>query len=236
MSTSPEPRNRILDKLIVPTLKTLVVGVAILGLLLFLPAGTLNYWQAWVLIAIFVLGSNAIGIYLSVHDPELLERRKQAGPTAETRPAQKIIISVLIVALIGMLIVSALDHRFGWSEVPASVSLAADLLAAVGLYITFLVVRENTFSASNISVFKDQKVISTGPYAFVRHPMYSGTLLLTLASPLALGSWWGLLPVLLVVPMLVWRIFDEEKLLKAELPGYSDYMRRVRYRLVPYGW
>lgn len=236
MSASPEPRNRTLDTLIVPTLKTLVVGVVILGLLLFLPAGTLDYWQAWALIAVFVIGSNAIGIYLSIHDPELLERRKQAGPTAETRPAQKIIISVLIFALIGMLIVSALDHRFGWSKVPAPVSLAADLIAAVGLYITFLVVRENTFSASNINVFKGQKVISTGPYALVRHPMYSGTLLLTLASPLALGSWWGLLPVLLVVPMLVWRIFDEEKLLNAELPGYSDYTRRVRYRLVPYGW
>ena len=104
------------------------------------------------------------------------------------------------------------------------------------LYITFLVVKDNTFSAANIKVFKDQKVISTGPYAAVRHPMYSGTLLLTLASPLALGSWWGFLPVLLVIPMLVWRIFDEEKLLNAELPGYLDYARRVRYCLVPLGW
>jgi protein-S-isoprenylcysteine O-methyltransferase Ste14 len=170
-----------MDKLIIPTLKSLVVGVLLLGLLLFLPAGTLNYWQAWVVIAIFVLGSNAIGIYLSVRDPE---RRKQAGPQA----------------------------------------------------ITFLVVKENSFSASTIKVFKDQKVISTGPYTLVRHPMYTGTLLLALASPLALGSWWGLLPVLLVIPVLVWRIFDEEKLLNAELPGYSDYANRVRYRLVPLGW
>jgi protein-S-isoprenylcysteine O-methyltransferase Ste14 len=217
-------------------LKSLVVGFAGLGLLLFLPAGTLNYWQAWVLIAVFVLGSNAMGIYLSLHDPELLERRKQAGPKAETRPAQKVIISVLIVALIAMLVLSALDHRFGWSAVPTVVSLAGDVLAALGLYITFLVVRENTFSGANIKVFKDQKVISTGPYALVRHPMYTGTLLFTLASPLALGSWWGFLPVLLVIPMLVWRIFDEEKLLNAELSGYADYTRKVRYRLVPLGW
>jgi protein-S-isoprenylcysteine O-methyltransferase Ste14 len=236
MSATPEPHNRTIDKVIIPTLKTLVVGVGVLGLLLFLPAGTLNYWQAWALIAVFVPGSNAIGIYLGVHDPELLERRKQAGPQAETRPAQKIIIIVLIAGLVGILVLSALDHRFGWSEVPAPMSLAGDVLAAIGLYITFLVVKENSFSAANIKVFKDQKVISTGPYAIVRHPMYSGTLLLTLASPPALGSWWGFLPVLLVIPMLVWRIFDEEKLLNAELPGYSDYARRVRYRLVPLGW
>jgi protein-S-isoprenylcysteine O-methyltransferase Ste14 len=212
------------------------VGVVILGFLLFLPAGTLNYWEAWLLIAVFVLGSNAIGIYLSIHDPELLERRKQAGPQAETRLAQKIIILILIAALVGMLVLSALDHRFGWSEIPALVSLVGQVLAAVGLYITFLVVKENSFSASTIKVFKDQKVISTGPYALVRHPMYTGTLLLALASPLALGSWWGLLPVLVVIPVLVWRILDEEKLLKAELPGYLDYARRVRYRLVPLGW
>lgn len=236
MSAAPEPHNRTIDKVIIPTLKTLVVGVGVLGLLLFLPAGTLNYWQAWAVIAVFVLGSNAIGIYLGVHDPELLERRKQVGPQAETRPAQKIIVIVLIAGLVGMFVLSALDHRFGWSAVPTPMSLAGDVLAAIGLYITFLVVKENTFSAASIKVFKDQKVISTGPYAIVRHPMYSGTLLLTLASPLALGSWWGFVPVLLVIPMLVWRILDEEKLLNAELPGYSDYARRVRYRLVPLGW
>jgi protein-S-isoprenylcysteine O-methyltransferase Ste14 len=236
MSATPEPHNRTIGKMIIPTLRSTVVGVAALGLLLFLPAGTGNYWQAWALIAVFVLDSNAIGIYLSVHDPELLERRKQAGPKAETRPAQKIIITVLIAALIAMLVLSALDHRFGWSEVPALLSLVADVLVAIGLYITFLVVKENTFSAANIKVFKDQKVISTGPCALVRHPMYSGALLFALASPLALGSWWGFLPVLLVIPMLVWRIFDEEKLLNAELPGYPDYARRVRYRLVPFSW
>ena len=236
MSAMPEPHERTKDRLIVPLLRSTVVGVAGLGLLLFLPAGTLNYWQAWVLISVFVLGSNAVGLYLAIHDPELLERRKQAGPRAETRLAQKIIISVLIVALTVMLVLSALDHRFGWSDVPVLVSLAGAVLAALGLYITFLVVKENTFSAANIKVFKDQKVISTGPYALVRHPMYTGTLLFTLAAPLALGSWWGFLPVLLAIPMMVWRIFDEEKLLKAELPGYADYTRKVRYRLVPLGW
>jgi protein-S-isoprenylcysteine O-methyltransferase Ste14 len=225
-----------MDKLIVPTLKSTVVGVVVLGLLLFLPAGTLNYWQAWVVIAIFVLGSNLIGIYLSVHDPELLERRKQAGPQAETRLVQKIIVLILTAALVGMLVLCALDHRFGWSAIPASASLVGQVLTAIGLYITFLVVKENSFSASTIRVFKDQKVISTGLYALVRHPMYTGTLLLTLASPVALGSWWGFLSVLLVIPVLVWRIFDEEKLLKAELPGYADYASRVRYRLVPFGW
>jgi protein-S-isoprenylcysteine O-methyltransferase Ste14 len=225
-----------MTELIIPTLKSLVVGVVILGLLLFLPAGTLAYWQAWALIAVFVVGSNAIGIYLSIHDPELLERRKQAGPGAETRPAQKIIMLVLIAALVGMLVLSALDRRFGWSDIPAPVSLVGQVLTAIGLYITFLVVKENSFSASTIKVFKDQKVISTGPYAVVRHPMYSGTIILTLASPLALGSWWGFLPVLLVIPVLVWRILDEETLLNAELPGYADYANRVPYRLLPFAW
>ena len=225
-----------MDKLIVPMLKSLVVGVAVLGLLLFLPAKTLYYWQAWALIAVFVLGSNAMGIYLGLHDPELLERRKQAGPQAETRPAQKIIMMVLIVGLIGMLVLSARDHRFGWSHMPALLSLAGDVLVAIGLYITFLVMKENSFSASNIRVFKGQTVISTGPYALVRHPMYMGAVLFTLGIPLALGSWWGFLPVLLVIPMLVWRILDEEKLLNAELPGYSDYANKVQYRLVPLVW
>jgi protein-S-isoprenylcysteine O-methyltransferase Ste14 len=223
-------------KLIIPALKSTVGGFVILGLLLFLPAGTLNYWQAWVVIAIFVLGSIAIGIYLSIHDPELLERRKQAGPRAEPRTVQKIIIWILIAALIGMLVVSALDHRFAWSEVPVPVSLVAQGLTAIGLFITFLVLKENSFSASTIRVFKDQKVISTGPYAWVRHPMYSGMLLLVLATPMALGSWWGLLPALLAIPVLVWRIVDEEKLLNAELPGYADYAGRVRHRLVPLVW
>jgi protein-S-isoprenylcysteine O-methyltransferase Ste14 len=236
MSVTPERHNRLDAGWTIRLLRSLVVGVAGLGLLLFLPAGTLDYWQAWILIAVFVLGSNAIGIYLAVYDPELLARRKQAGPTAETRPAQKIIMSVLIVAFIATLVLSALDYRFGWSNVPALVSLAGNVLAALGLYITFLVVRENTFSASNIKVFKDQKVISTGLYALVRHPMYTGTLLAMLASPPALGSWWGLLPALLAIPMLVWRILDEEKLLNAELLGYADYVRKVRYRLVPFVW
>ena len=236
MSVTPKPHSQSIGKQVISSLKSLVVGTIALGVLLFLPAGTLNYWQAWVLIAVFVPGSIATGIYLSVHDPELLERRKQVGPVAETRPAQKIAISVLILAFFGICVLSALDHRFGWSTVPAPLSLVGSALTAIALYITFLVVKENSFSAANIKVFKDQKVISSGPYALVRHPMYSGILLLALASPLALGSWWGFLPVLLVIPMLIWRMFDEEKLLNAELPGYSDYSKRVRYRLLPRGW
>jgi protein-S-isoprenylcysteine O-methyltransferase Ste14 len=236
MSVAPELHSQSIGKLVTSTLKSLVMGTIALGVLLFLPAGTLNYWQAWVLIAVFVPGSIATGIYLSLHDPELLKRRKQVGPMAETRPAQKIAISVLILAFFGMCVLSPLDHRFGWSTVPGLLSLIGSVLAAFALYIMFLVVKENSFSAANIKVFKDQKVISTGPYAIVRHPMYSGVLLLALASPLALGSWWGFLLVLFVIPMLVWRIFDEEKLLNAELPGYSDYTKRVRYRLLPLGW
>lgn len=236
MSVKPEPHRQSIGKLVTSTLKSFVAGVVGLGLLLFLPAGTVDYWQAWVLIVVFVVGSIATGIYLSLHDPELLERRKQAGPWAESRRAQKIAISILILAFLASYALSALDHRFGWSVIPGPVALLGSLLAAIGLYITFVVVKENSFSAANIKVFENQKVISTGPYSLVRHPMYSGTLLLAFASPVALGSWWGLLPALLALPMLVWRIFDEEKLLNAELPGYSDYTKRVRYRLLPFVW
>jgi protein-S-isoprenylcysteine O-methyltransferase Ste14 len=203
ISVTPEPHGQSIGKQVVSSLKSLVVGTLGLGVLLFLPAGTLNYWQAWVLIAVFVPGSIATGIYLSVHDPELLERRKHVGPVAETRPAQKIAISVLILAFFRHVCPVGSGSPVRMVHSTGALSLVGSALAAIALYITFLVVKENSFGAANIKVFKDQKVIFTGPYALVRHPMYSGILLLALASPLSLGSWWGFLPVLLIIPMLI---------------------------------
>lgn len=225
-----------MNKLIVQTLGTFLLGGFLLGVLLFLPAGTFHYWQAWVFIVVFMASVSVIGVYLSLNDPALLERRKNIGPAAEQSPAQKIIISIGILADLGLLVFCALDHRYGWSRMPGYVSVLGDGLVALGLFIDLLVFRENSYGASNIVVEEGQRVISTGPYALVRHPMYAGVLIMVLGVPLALGSWWGLAILALAGPVLAWRILDEERLLKKDLPGYGDYSGKVRYRLVPYVW
>ncbi len=225
-----------LKKYALPTLRTFLIGAIALGLALFLPAQTLNYWQAWVFIAVFLTAVDAIGLYLSVKDPALLERRKQVGPAAEQSSAQKIIMTIALIGNLGLLVFCALDRRFGWSPAPALVSLGGDGLVALGLLINFYTFRENSFGASNIRTEADQKVISSGPYAIVRHPMYGGVLVMMFGVPLALGSFWGLAILALILPTLVWRILDEEQLLKRDLPGYIEYTRKVRYRLVPYVW
>src|ERR1700730_10336829 len=214
-------------KLSIQTLGAFLFEVIVLGILLFLPAWTLNYWQAWVFIVVFGIATNAIGVYLSLKDPELLERRKKVGPAAETRMAQKIIISIGFLSLIGVIVFSALDYRFGWSPVPAYVALLGDLLVALGLFVNLLVFRENSYGGSSIETVNDQKVISTGLYARVRHPMYVGVLIMVIGIPLALGSWWGLAIIALTLAGLIWRILDEEKLLKKDLPGYTEYTQKV---------
>jgi protein-S-isoprenylcysteine O-methyltransferase Ste14 len=222
--------------LVLQTARTFVIGVLVLAALTLLPAWTLDYWQAWVFIVVFNTAANAIGVYLTLNDPALLERRKKGGPTAEQRPAQRIFISIGILGFLGSMVVSSLDHRFTWSSPPQWIPLAGDALVALGFLIDLLVFRENSYGGSSIEVTADQKVISTGPYAIARHPMYVGVLIMALGTPLALGSWWGLLLVLLTVPVLVLRILDEEKLLEQDLPGYTAYEHKVRYRLVPFFW
>lgn len=211
-------------------------GLIAMAALLFLPAWTLDYWQAWLFIAVFVAATVAITVYLARNDPKLLERRMSAGPMAEKEPAQKLIMSVTMAGFIAALVVPALDHRFGWSAVPPAVSLAGDALIALGFLFVFLVLKENSYAASTIGVAEGQKVVSTGPYALVRHPMYAGALPLLAGTPLALGSWWGLAVVAAIVPALIWRLLDEERFLARNLAGYADYTRKVKYRLVPGVW
>lgn len=225
-----------LKSLILPTLRTFVIGAVVFGVLLFIPAWTLNYWQAWVFIVVFMISVSIVGLYLSLNDPTLLERRKNFGPAAEQNPAQKIIISIALISIVGLLIFCALDHRFGWSPVAPIVSLIGDVLVALGLMINLVVFRENSYGASNIRTESDQKVISTGPYAIVRHPMYVGVLVMMTGVPLALGSWLGPAILILVIPILAWRILDEEKTLKKDLSGYTEYTHKVHYRLMPYVW
>jgi protein-S-isoprenylcysteine O-methyltransferase Ste14 len=214
---------------------TLLFIVA-LWLLIFLPAGSLAYWQGWLFWAHFSIWSAAGAWYFVKHDPALVQRRLRAGPGAEREPAQKRIQLFLTIVMCALFVVSALDHRFGWSGVPRAIVIAGNLLVAVGYRFVFLVLRENSFAASTIEVAPDQKVISTGPYALVRHPMYSGALLMFAGVPLALGSWWGLVPFILLVPGIVARLEEEEAYLVRNLPGYEAYRNTVRWRLLPGVW
>jgi protein-S-isoprenylcysteine O-methyltransferase Ste14 len=203
---------------------------------LFLPAWTLNYWQAWVFLAVFTGNSTAITVYLAIRDPKLLERRMRAGPTAEKESSQKVIMSLAMLGFFSLLVVPAFDHRFGWSPVPPYASVVGDLLAALGFLLVYFVLRENSYAASTIQVTEGQKVISTVPYSIVRHPMYAGALPLLIGTPLALGSGWGLLALVLFMPALIWRLVDEEQFLHKNLPGYTEYTQKVRYRLIPFVW
>ena len=217
-------------------LASVFVLTGVLAVLILLPAGSLSYWQAWVYLAVFFLVSILITLYLIKNDPALLERRMRGGPTAEARPSQKIIMLFLSIGFIALIVVPALDHRYGWSQLPSIVSIVGNVLVVIGFYLIALVYRENTFTAATIQIAKDQKVISTGPYAIVRHPMYGSALLYLLGTPLALGSYWGVLVFLGIIPFLIWRILDEEQALAKDLPGYTEYQRRVRYRLLPMIW
>jgi protein-S-isoprenylcysteine O-methyltransferase Ste14 len=210
--------------------------LVVMAALLFLPAWTIDYWQAWVFLAVFFLSAFAITLYLMKKDPKLLERRLQAGPTAEKETRQKIIQTLTAIMFIAMLAVPALDHRFAWSVVPLYAAIAGDVLVALGFLIIFFVYKENTFASATIELAPEQKVISTGLYAVVRHPMYIGGLLLFVGMPLSLGSWWGLFVFLLFMPALIWRLLYEERLLARNLPGYVVYQNKVRFRLVPYIW
>lgn len=214
----------------------LTVLALAMALLLFVPAGTVRYWQAWVYLSIFTGASLLTTLYVMRKDPALLERRMRGGPTAEKRTAQKIIMLSASMGFIALLFVPALDHRFGWSSVPRYGAALGDLLVAIGFYFTFLVYRENTFASATIEVAKDQKVIATGPYAIVRHPMYASGFLYLLGTPLALGSYWGLLALPAMLPFLIWRLVDEERFLVKNLPGYAEYQVKVRHRLVPFVW
>ena len=220
----------------IKTVASAPIGIVVLGMLLFLPAGTFNYWQAWVFIAAFTLATVLPTIYFARTDPAALQRRMHGGPRAETRTVQKIVIIGAFLGLFAMMAFSAFDHRFGWSPVPAAVCLIGDVLVVVGLSIGMLVIRQNSYAAATVRVEAGQKLASRGLYKLVRHPMYAGNLILMTGIPLALGSYWGLLLLVPGLLVLVLRILDEEKLLTQELGGYREYKQRVHYRLVPHVW
>jgi protein-S-isoprenylcysteine O-methyltransferase Ste14 len=218
-------------------LRSGLVGLVVFGAMLFLPAGTFDYWQAWVFLLVFFPLSTWIpSIYLMRKNPAALQRRMRAGPGAETRTVQKVVMAVLYLSLAAMFVVSALDHRFGWSPVPTAICLAGDVLVAVGRGVVMLVVIQNSYAATTVQVEAGQKLVSTGVYGLVRHPMYTSYVIMMVGIPLALGSYWGLVFVIPGLLVIAWRIRDEEKLLQEELDGYREYTKKVRYRLVPSVW
>lgn len=224
-----------LSSIVAQSLITFLIGSIVLGGVLFLLAGTVNYWQAWIFIIIFMGGTVSQGIYLAIRDPELLERRKKVAPKTESLGERSFIIIGLI-SNFGVIILCALDHRFGWSHVPTLVSLLGDGLLIISFVIYYFVFEENSFASSSIQTYEGQKVITSGLYSIIRHPKYVGDLFLGTGVPLALGSWWGLFILVIMIPALAVRIIDEEKLLLTNLSGYDEYMKKVKYRLFPNIW
>jgi protein-S-isoprenylcysteine O-methyltransferase Ste14 len=217
-------------------LVSLAVLILIMAALIFIPAGTLNYWPAWLFLAVYFTSSLAITLYLMAKDPALLQRRLRGGPTAEKQTAQKIIMSLTSLGFIALLVVPALDHRFGWSYVSPAIELIGDALVALGFIGVLRVFKENTYTASTIELAADQRVISTGPYALVRHPMYAAALGMLIGIPIALGSYLALIVIVGITGALIWRLLDEERFLATNLPGYLEYQKKVPHRLIPGVW
>ncbi|MBM3296978.1 MAG: isoprenylcysteine carboxylmethyltransferase family protein [Candidatus Aminicenantes bacterium] len=205
----------------------------VLGPVFFLPAGTLRYWQAWVYMAILLIPMTLVMIFFFKKDPERLERRMR---WREKEKTQRKIVSLGALPLMAGILIPGFDRRWGWSSVPTALAVFAGVMVVLGYLIFVRVMMENRYLSRIVEVVREQEVVSTGPYAVVRHPMYSGTLLLYLFTPLALGSLWAVIPFALTVIMFPLRILNEEKVLLRDLPGYGEYMEKTRFRLIPGVW
>jgi len=204
-----------------------------MALLVLLPAGTLLYWQAYLYFAVLLIPMFIAMIYFYRKDPEFLNRRMR---TKEKENSQKIFVLLGSVSIVGAFIVPGLDHRFGWSSVPLAVVLLANILVLISYFFILYVFKVNSYASRVVEVNEGQKVISTGPYAFVRHPMYSGIIIMYFMTPIALASWWGFIPISILPLLLVLRIRNEEKVLTEQLEGYSEYCAKVKYRIIPFLW
>ncbi len=209
-----------------------VIVFALIGVVLFLSAGTTDYWQAWVYLVVGAVAT-VLPTLAITQDPRLLESRTKGGPMAEGRPIQRIIVVCTGLAAVANFIVPGLDRRFGWSSVPAWLCLAGDLIVVASLWLVYRVFKENSFGSTTVELTQGQRVISTGPYAIVRNPMYSSAAVYFVGTALALGSYWALVAAVLTTLGLAWRLVDEEKFLAQNLPGYAEYCSRVRWHLIP---
>lgn len=205
----------------------------VMGAPIFVSAWSLRFWQAWVFLAVFSAATTIHALVLLKYAPEVLVRRMKAGPTAEKRPVQRLIMTCITASFILFLVICGLDHRFGWSEVPLPAVLFGDFLIAFSFVIFTKVCLENHYASATIELAEGQSVVSTGMYGVVRHPMYAGALLLMLGIPLSLGSVWAAAMIIVATGILVWRIVDEERFLQSHLSGYSEYCNKVKYRLIP---
>jgi protein-S-isoprenylcysteine O-methyltransferase Ste14 len=215
---------------------SLALLLLVIGALIFIPAGTLDYWEAWLFLSCYLAASLVVSLWLVRHDPELLERRMRGGPFAEGERSQKVIMTFASLGFVALLVVPGLDRRFGWSAMRPAVAVLGDILLLAGWAGILMVFRENSYAAATIEVTSGQKVISTGLYATVRHPMYAAALLMLLGIPVSLGSWWGLLAWVALLPAIAWRLGDEERVLLRDLEGYAEYRRNVCWRLIPHIW
>lgn len=211
-------------------------SLLVIAAIFFVPAWSLRFWEGWVYLAIMGVASISIVLYLAAYDDALIGRRLKAGPVAEKEKSQKIIQTLTAVIGVILFLVPGFDFRWQWSAVPMALIVLGDIGLVAGYVVIFLVFRENTYASSIVEVAESQKVVSTGPYGLVRHPMYVGVILMFLATPLALGSWWAFIPAIILSAMIGVRLIDEERFLLTNLPGYDGYRQQVRYRLIPGLW
>ena len=220
-------------KLLISVLTKFIFGMVLVGALLFLPAWTFNYFGAWLFLGILFIPMMIMGIVMFIKSPSLLEKRLASK---EKESAQKGVVGISALMFLSGFIVSALDFRFGWSHVPLWSMLVAAGIFLVGYAIYAEVLRENAYLSRTVEVQEGQRVIDTGLYGIVRHPMYLATLLMFLPMPLVLGSFWGLIPFAIYPVAIIIRIINEEKVLTEGLAGYSEYRKKVKYRLIPFIW
>jgi protein-S-isoprenylcysteine O-methyltransferase Ste14 len=230
MADAPMPRSQLLKLVAV----RFSLGIAGLAAMFFIPAGTIRYWQAWVWLAILILPMLVMLVYMIRKDPALLERRMRLR---EPDKIQGLWIRLSWVWFAIAFLIPGLDRRFGWSRVPTDIVIVSDVLVFLGYFMFMLVMRENSFASRVVEVEREQKVIDTGPYAVIRHPLYLSSIILYAFTPMALGSYWALPPMLLIIPLLtIMRIPNEEQVLQRDLPGYTEYMQKVKFRLIPGVW
>jgi len=228
---NPKPLSR--AALARMTAARFLAAIVLVGCTLFLPAGTLNYWQAWLYMGLLFIPVAIVGVVLVIKDPELLERRMR---TREREAPQRRVIASSGLLLLAVVLIPGFDRRYAWSNVPLPLVFLADILILLGYLLFVLTIRANRFASRVVEVQANQVVISSGPYALVRHPMYLAVSLIFTLTPLALGSFWALIPALLLPVVLAARIGNEEQLLRRDLPGYAEYCHKVKYRLVPFIW
>ena len=221
------------QKLIINALLKLLVGLGMIALFLFLPAGTWHYWNAWLLIVLLFIPMTCMGVGMLLFSPELLSKRLN---NKERELTQKHVVALSGLMFIGGFTICGLDHRFAWSQVPIWLIITASVVFLVGYILYAEVLRENAYLSRTIEVQDNQRLIDTGLYGIVRHPMYTATLLMFLSMPLILGSWWGMLLFGIYPILIIKRIQNEEQVLATGLAGYIDYQQRVRWKLIPRVW